>query len=64
MTDEQKLAALQDALARGVKSVAYEGGKRVEFQSRAEMKAAERDLLARINGQPRRRAKVRLAQPR
>jgi len=62
MTDQQRLDALNDALARGVKSVTYEG-KRVDYMTRAEMAAERRDLEARIAGASARRPRVRYAQP-
>ena len=61
-TLQEQLDLLNEAIARGVRRVTYDG-KTVEYNSLAEMMKARRDLQARINGGSSRRPKIRLAQP-
>lgn len=60
---QAQIDALKDALARGVRSVTYDG-KQVDYQSREEMRKQLAEMEAEVRFGGKRRPGVRLAQPR
>lgn len=55
---QSDLDALSAAIAAGIKSVTYADGRRVEYQSVADMRALRNDMKAEVAGS-RRAAQVR-----